>query len=251
MKFSRVNNNTISCIISKEELEGSGLTLEDIIGRKVGAMEYLHRVILEAARQEHLQMNTGYTSMQIQVGRDGSLVLTISNGAPEDTAEDSMKAIRDAIESILSSKEENVLSSAKDEKEPVPNIPEGTESRAENSAELEDGAGDVLESDKKADSKISGYRQFGYRFYAAADAAECCRKLPQLAKMDTSLWLSRNGDYYLIVSSKENDVLFEKTILAMNEFGTFVDAKQETVDYIMEHEKCILEKNAAAQLIQL
>ena len=37
----------------------------------------------------------------------------------------------------------------------------------------------------------------------------------------------------------------------MNEFGTFSDAPAETVAYIMEHERCILRENAAAQLARL
>ena len=39
--------------------------------------------------------------------------------------------------------------------------------------------------------------------------------------------------------------------MAMNEFGTFSDAPAETVAYIMEHERCILRENAAAQLARL
>ncbi len=212
MKFSRVNDHTIHCIISKEELEGNGLTLEDIIGRKVDAMQYLHRVVLEAARQEHLKMNTGFTSMQVQARTDGSVILTISNDNPEEpAAEDPMQALREAIETVLSSKER--------------------------------GKSETKESSKP--------RQYCYRFYALADAAACCRRLPQLARMNTSLWHAKNGDYHMLVASEKEDLLLQKAILAMNEFGTFAETTPEAVAYMMEHETCILKENAAAQLIRM
>ncbi len=262
MKFHRVNSNTINCIISKEELEGSGLTLEDIIGRKVGAMEYLHRVVLEAARQEHLPMNTGYTSMQVQARMDGSLVLTISNKDPEElTGEDPMKSLREAIEAVLASKGDASKASSEATCENGTVQGEGTRTEAaqtENAqTEVAQTEGASEESDgssrrqEEANGKSAGRRQYCYRFYALADAAACCRHLPQLSRMETSLWRAGNGDYDLIVSSEGEDVLLEKTILAMNEFGNFTETTPEAVAYIMEHEKCILKENAAAQLIRL
>lgn len=262
MKFHRVNSNTINCIISKEELEGSGLTLEDIIGRKVGAMEYLHRVVLEAARQEHLPMNTGYTSMQVQARMDGSLVLTISNKDPEElTGEDPMKSLREAIEAVLASKGD--ASKTSQETPGVDSTVQGEGTRteaaqtenAQTEAAQTEGASEESDGSSRrqegANGKAAGRRQYCYRFYALADAAACCRHLPQLSRMETSLWRAGNGDYDLIVSSEGEDVLLEKTILAMNEFGNFTETTPEAVAYMMEHEKCILKENAAAQLIRL
>lgn len=252
MKFHRVNSNTINCIISKEELEGSGLTLEDIMGRKVGAMEYLHRVVLEAAKQEHLPMNTGYTSMQVQARMDGSVVLTISNKDPENPAgEDPMKSLREAIEAVLASKAEEAAKApaeAAGEEQAVQE--EGApaeDARAE--APTAEAAQDVRTGE--ADGQTAGRKEYCYRFYALADAAACCRHLPQLARMQTSLWLAGNGIYDFIVSSEGEDLLLDKTILAMNEFGNFTETTPEAVAYMMEHEKCILKENAAAQLIRL
>ena len=46
MKFSRINETTIRCYLTREDLDSSGINLYDIMERKTNAMEYLRRVIM-------------------------------------------------------------------------------------------------------------------------------------------------------------------------------------------------------------
>ena len=116
---------------------------------------------------------------------------------------------------------------------------------------------DSVSMNRKAAEALNPPRErkhstFCYIFRSIADAGECCRKIPDTAALQSSLWQDRgDGAYYLFLSSAGDEIRFEKTILAMNEFGTFSDAPAETVAYIMEHERCILRENAAAQLARL
>lgn len=82
MKFSRINETTIRCYLTREDLESSGINLDDIMERKTNAMEYLRRVIMEAAREENFQLDGAVNTMQIRAMMDGSLALTISSGEP-------------------------------------------------------------------------------------------------------------------------------------------------------------------------
>ena len=79
MKFSRINETTIRCYLTREDLESSGINLDDIMERKTNAMEYLRRVIMEAAREENFQLDGAVNTMQIRAMMDGSLALTISS----------------------------------------------------------------------------------------------------------------------------------------------------------------------------
>ena len=82
MKFSRINETTIRCYLTREDLESSGINLDDIMERKTNAMEYLRRVIMEAAREENFQLDGAVNTMQIRAMMAGSLALTISSGEP-------------------------------------------------------------------------------------------------------------------------------------------------------------------------
>lgn len=197
-------------------------------------------------------MNTGYTSMQVQARMDGSVVLTISNKDPEDPAgEDPVKSLREAIEAVLASKAgeaAKVTAEAAGEERAVQEEGAPAEDARTEASTAETGEGVRAE---EADGQTARRKEYCYRFYALADVAACCRHLPQLARMQTSLWLAGNGIYDFIVSSEGEDLLLEKTILAMNEFGNFTETTPEAVAYMMEHEKCIMKENAAAQLIRL
>lgn len=238
MKFNKINDTTINCIISGEELEGSGITLDDILNRQTKAVEYLRRVVMEAVRQENFHLDAAFTSMQIGVMMDGSLSLTISNGEPSEngSAPDPLAAAKAAIETLLSSmKEEN----AESEDAPL--------------REKEQGKIQAKEPQKDGDLAAHGRErrlQYCYTFLSMADVIECCRRIPGTWKLTSSLWKDEEqGIYQLLLSAQPEDAqIFERALLAMNEFGSLADAPAEAAAYIMEHDKCILKENAAAQL---
>lgn len=240
MKFNKINETTINCIISEEELEGSGITVDDIISRQSKALEYLRRVVMEAVRQENFHMDAAFTSMKIGVMMDGSLSLTISSGDPseQESASDPLAAAKSAIEALLSSIKEN----ASQEDEALPK----EEALQPNGQEM-----------KQADESVSSNRQrrlqYCYTFLSMADVIECCRRIPGTWNLTSSLWKNEEeGIYELLLSSRPEEAQpFEKALMAMNEFGSLADAPAEAAAYIMEHDKCILKENAAVQLASM
>ena len=249
MKFSRINETTIRCYLTREDLESSGINLDDIMERKNNAMEYLHRVIMEAAREENFHLDGAVNTMQLRAMMDGSLTLTISSGEPgEHSAETS--DVPDLFRSLVAGLTEGRREADAAKQQETPSSDAG-----ENPAGTD--AAMAASMNRKVAEALNPPRErkhstFCYIFRSIADAGECCRKIPDTAALQSSLWQDRgDGAYYLFLSSAGDEIRFEKTILAMNEFGTFSDAPAETVAYIMEHERCILRENAAAQLARL
>lgn len=239
MKFNKINDTTVNCIISREELAGSGITLDDIMGRDTKAMEYLRKVIMEAARMENLKMDSGYTSMQIRAMVDGSLSLTISSENPLESGQemDPLAAAKAAVEAFLASSNTEAES--------------GTD-RTDAADSLHSSLGGKESGKSGNHSAEGGKANYIYTFLSMADVIECCRKLPEVAKLKSSLWHDeRENIYHLLLTTEKKEEKVEKTLLAMNEFGTFSDAPAEEIGYIMEHCKCILRENAAAKLVRM
>ena len=259
MKFSRINETTIRCYLTREDLESSGINLDDIMERKTNAMEYLRRVIMEAAREENFQLDGAVNTMQIRAMMDGSLALTISSGEPgalSAETSDVPDLFRSLVAGLTEGRQE--VDAAKQPGTPSSDAgenPAGTDTAMAAMPRQE--KSDSASMNRKAAEALNPPRErkhstFCYIFRSIADAGECCRKIPDTAALQSSLWQDRgDGAYYLFLSSAGDEIRFEKTILAMNEFGTFSDAPAETVAYIMEHERCILRENAAAQLARL
>ena len=86
MKFRRVNNNTINCIISKEDLQKNGLHANDLFERKEEALTFIKSVLLRAAREQNMRLTPEYTSMQITILPDQGISLTLSVGEGAESA---------------------------------------------------------------------------------------------------------------------------------------------------------------------
>ena len=73
MKFRKINETTINCIITQDDLKEHGINLDDLFDRKKNAVEFIRGVILKAANSVNLSMKNDYTSMRISVLPDRSV----------------------------------------------------------------------------------------------------------------------------------------------------------------------------------
>ena len=67
MKFRKINDNTINCIITQDDLRKHGINLDDLFDRKKNAVEFIKAIILKAARSVNLNIKNEYTSMRLSV----------------------------------------------------------------------------------------------------------------------------------------------------------------------------------------
>ena len=98
MKIQRVNDTTIKCIITEEDLRDSGLALHDLFDRKKEAMEFLRKVITRAIKSENFNLQGEYTSMHVKINSDQSVSLTLSHDPKE--AGNIREICRDALEKL-------------------------------------------------------------------------------------------------------------------------------------------------------
>ena len=84
MQFRRLNDKTINCIITREDLSENGIRINDLFERRENAVEFLKQVLTRAAREEHISLTEEFTTMRISVLPDQSISLTLSaSGSPE------------------------------------------------------------------------------------------------------------------------------------------------------------------------
>ncbi|MCR5099115.1 MAG: adaptor protein MecA [Lachnospiraceae bacterium] len=79
MKFTKINDNSIRCIISRQEMDAAGVKLDDLMDDRGKAEEFL-RFVLQEARDEIGFRATGDSlNVQLSVMQDGDLSLMISD----------------------------------------------------------------------------------------------------------------------------------------------------------------------------
>ena len=100
MTIKRINDNTISCTISPEDLRANGIELDDLFDRKKEAVDFIRQTVAQVAISENFDLRGDLTTMRISVLPDRSLNLLITR---EDTKEGAAREVRRIARSIFDS----------------------------------------------------------------------------------------------------------------------------------------------------
>ena len=129
MLYRRVDEDTIQCIVTGEDMDERGLTLGDILSRSDRAEGFLRELIQEAHEEIGYELRGPSISMQITPIQDDGMIITITNEAGLgirsflEHMRDVMEAImggsmNELLEEIGSESEDGAGSSRTDESEP-------------------------------------------------------------------------------------------------------------------------------------
>ena len=219
LKFRKINDTTINCIITQDDLKKHGIDLDDLFDRKKNAVEFIKRIILKAASSVNMNMKNDYTSMRISVLPDQSVSLTIS----QDPAESAK--IREHKETASGSQSSAGGSSGKTVSRPA----------------------------RKSVGDIAKSGTYIFRFNSIIETAASCRILENCRGLASSLYfVSESGFYYLVISKDADaDEDYDSTVLRINEFADMVSCSDMTLAYIREHCDCILRRRAVQQISEL
>lgn len=244
MKVRRINDNTISCIISPEDLRKHGIRIDDLFERKKEAVDFLRASVAEAARSENFNLEGELTTMRISILPDHSLSLLITR---EDSAEGAMQEVRKIAKSIFESIAAKKAEEAGEQTEEEPEQdPSNRLMRAilddEPAEESAGGSGDNAQPESVnhlADTYM-------FSFYSVRDAMDCCRLFADAGPLESSLYyLQEDETYFLILHRTEKTPAgFARNILSANEFGELVTSQEQYISFVTEHGVCIAKGHA-------
>ncbi len=265
MKIRRINENTISCIISPEDMREHGIGIDDFFERKKEAVDFIRSVVLRAALSENFNLDGELTTMRVSVLPDHSLSLLITR---EDSQEGATKEIRRIAQSIfeaIAAKAADKDKQHEEEQDADPSeslmrslLAEGKSDR--NPAETRKD-GDMAESIRanRTGEKNSGAQDpknlkkdaFMFSFYSVRDAMNCCRLFAAIGPVKSSFYYLREDDVYFLILRRTDATLpdFDRLVLSANEFGELVTSHEQFIAYVTEHGICIARDNAVSMLL--
>ena len=248
MIFRKINENTINCIITVDDMNEKGIDLNDVFERKQEAMDYLKSVIMEAARKVNFSLKGEYTSLRISVLPDHSISLMLYGGD-----------------------------------EPVEHIVE----KRRKIKEAREAAERYLKDRSIEESELPAFAvEYGFIFSSLSDAISGCAQIGETQGVRSQLYQNRYyNEYFLILTqhlpaedtrtmteetmtqetnadplpgdgkdsvsgSDHEAALLERMALSLNEFGIPLE-DWEDIAYIKEHEKCILKEDAIQTLAKM
>ena len=84
MRFERIDDKTVKCFISNEELEEFDITYKDFITRSEKAKEVVEEIIEQAVEEVGYKPPEFAMDMQIMVLPEKGMLLTLSERSPEE-----------------------------------------------------------------------------------------------------------------------------------------------------------------------
>lgn len=220
MKIERIDDKTVKCFISNEELEEFDITYKDFITRSEKAKEIVEDIIEQAVEEVGYKPPQFAMDMQIMMIPDKGMLLTLSEKSPEELKDNPMmkaylQEMRKTLEEHFSDITEQVKQKKSDE-------------------------------NKKQENKLPDFAIF--QFASIRDLSDYARTLPKNLRVDSSLH-KMNGRYYLYLqkggASYER---YSRACIQALEYGVLVGASEEKVVYLKEHGACMIAEKAVGKL---
>lgn len=114
MEFSREGNHIIRCVITEEEIEELGYTIDDIISNGVRTQEFMNRIFDMAERELNTKFDLGVKSVRADIMPDHTISLTFSEHPGTEGVMDHIKEIVNGLLNTIPKQKWDEIKAIKD-----------------------------------------------------------------------------------------------------------------------------------------
>ncbi len=220
MKIERIDDKTVKCFISNEELEELEITYKDFILRSEKAKEVVEDIIEQAVEEVGYKPPEFAMDMQIMMLPDKGMILTLSERTPEDLKKNPM--LQEYLKEVQKTLQEHF--------------------------------GDIAEFAKKAKEPLGEVKKqqmpdFAvFAFDSIRQLSDFAAVLPKNMRMISSLY--KMGDVYYLYLQKGGASYerYSRACIHALEYGVLYGATEDKIRYLQEHGECIIEEKAIVKV---
>lgn len=263
MNFSRVDEDTVRCFLTSEDLEENGLKLEDFFHNSEHAREFLQMIVERAKEEVGYEFDGGALAMQVSPLPENGLVITFS-----EKSDSFWKGLTEHLKDIFSTKENSEMTDFLDQsKNPqgenhsklIENLLRGfIESRLEQAEKEET----VVEKPIGKGKKVHKEEEEGqselpelllYRFEDLEHIEKFAGVVSEKPLIKSRVYyLSEQDAWFLMVQrGRTKEGAFRKFCAQALEYGTLISDNACQMEHLEEHGECIIAKDAIEVLKQL
>lgn len=287
MEFKRINKDTITCIITEDDMDEQGIKLEDLFEKKKEAMDFLHEVMKKAEEEVDYKPTGAFMPLQITVLPDHSISLTLTENAsasfgeilknltdkagikiPKNVLEDlgdsadderinrlneylkSLKQLTNSVKNIM--EENGVIPKENNDTIPVNSgeTPENARSKADKISTGAPVKKELRAEERQAELQRLKFHEYVFTFENLKTLIAFSSRLPEDLKISSSLYKdSASGKYYLdLVRNEEDPKVFASLFTMAYEFGHFEASNTHVIAHIKESFDCIISENAVKRM---
>lgn len=229
MKFEKMNNGSLRCTLTQNDLEQNGVALDDFFSNSPNAREFLEKLIRIAEDEVGFQATGNMMSIQAAIVSEDEIVLTFS---------ESQVSSAEILEHIR-----NMFGSS------------STKASAKSKPDVKDDI--IKEAGTVKDERIIESPKDGYvyllTFVSFTSVRKFCRVLPINPSAKSRLYyLDQKKQYFLWadLNSSARAFVYEFVAASM-EYAKTIEKDSLRSNYLEEHADVILKERALQTLAQL
>ena len=242
MKFTRINDHTVNCIITADDMDEQGLSIEDLFQKGDEAREFLQEIILRATQEVGYQPTSAFMPMQIAVLPDQSISVTLSEN-PGAAIADMLRGLADRLRQFL---------------EDVTGEPFDGEAARGTQVDVRVGEQEQLQSSLLP---ILRYAEYVFSFDSLGTVSRFAKTVAGMPPVTSSLYKDEaESVFYLHLTPAAGTTFADDPALAnayaaafirANEYGSFVTVEHRFVLHMQENMATIIENDALERLAAL
>lgn len=208
MKFRKINDNKFQCILYQEDMKNFNVTIEDFLHSDPEKIhELLETVVEEAYEQIGVDVAGSMMSLQLVPQPNHSLLLTVSS-RQDDSLPDFLRSVAgDEMPGLMTPEEE------------------------------------IPTADEIVEKALA--LPVAFRFENMKDVESFCRVSKRTRGIESRLIKGEDSGYYMIINRKScSEQVFVSFIANILEYSDIYTSKELEIDYILEHGRILVEKNA-------
>ena len=252
MKFQKVNDNVIRCIISQEEMNEKGVKIDDLMDNRSKAEEFLRDILKEAREKLDFQTSGEALNVQLSILKDGDVLLMISDDQNAvirtmlDQLKDRLKDFQSEMDVAVQKRRENGEKNKTNEKQ-VEVPPTKAPAPSEQPQDLYSATKAILEDAKDEDPLAM---DLWAELQSIDDCMALARSLYLRGDVESKLY-RWDGIYYLSVWMVQTKREIAHNIFALSEYATNIYLDGSNVYGVEEHGEVILAKDAVRTLASI
>ncbi len=229
MEFSREGNHTIRCVITEDEIQELGYTIDEIISNGARTQEFMNQIFDMAEQKFETKFDMGLKTVRADVLPNHTLSLTFSE---HPGTEGMMEHIKDIVNGLLNS------------------IPSQKLEEIKGKANLEDMAGlGKKQNEKSAHPGTNPMKIIALFAFEELDVIMRYAKQVQIEELPFNQLYKFEDAYFLMMDMTDCTEAEVKTLSALtDEYSAEVFVGSEKRAFIYEHGTCILKERAIEQL---
>lgn len=230
MEYKRIDENTIRCIVTEEDMESFGLNLDEFLSHSGRSDEFLQYIVSEARDELGYQNDKGIVSMRLEVLSDRRICVTFGSGDEKQVREQVLKYLKELAETRIAQEIERMLGGRREQAQ----IPEAEEKQSS--------------PDAKADKEEIREPYRMYCFSSLRDVMSYCRAIGLRQPVKSHLYKEKENYYLIVDRYRISDYHFNLLTAVAFDYAKVIVESGNIYDHLREHGELLIGERAIGTL---